>query len=138
LTSKGVNLALLKTEVRRVCGFPVLELVVGFLAFIAVTTIYTLQEITIQSEAQATFNGIVVDAVYDTMSAQFLPIGLFCGILVALSFARDYEQGLMQTLLSSPLSRSTVFIVKFVAVTVPLTLLTWGVTMFMIVKLLCF
>ncbi len=130
--SKGAKLVLLKTEVRRVWGFPVLELVVGFLAFIAVTTIYALQEITSQSEAQAIFNGLVVDSVYDTMSAQLLPIGLFCGILVALSFARDYEQGLMQTLLSSPLSRSTVFIVKFVAVTVPLTLLTWGVTMFMI------
>jgi len=132
MESKDAKLALLKTEVRRVWGFPVLELVVGFLAFIAVTTIYALQEITIQSKAQAIFNGLVVDSVYDTMSAQLLPIGLFCGILVALSFARDYEQGLMQTLLSSPLSRSTVFIVKFVAVTVPLTLLTWGVTMFMI------
>ncbi len=132
MESKDAKLALLKTEVKRVWGFPVLELAAGFLAFIAVTTIYTLQEITIQSEAQATFNGIVVNAVYDTMSVQLLPIGLFCGILVALSFARDYEQGLMQTLLSSPLSRSTVFIVKFVAVTVPLTLLTWGITMFMI------
>ncbi len=132
MDSNGAKLALLKTELRRVWGFPILELAVGFLALIAVTTIYTLQEITIPSAAQATFNGIVVNAVYDTMSTQLLPIGLFCGILVALSFAKDYEQGLMQTLLSSPLSRSTVFIVKFVAVTVPLTLLTWGITMFMI------
>jgi ABC-type transport system involved in multi-copper enzyme maturation permease subunit len=132
MESKDAKFELLKTEVRRVWGFPVLELALGFLAFIAVTTIYTLQEITIQSQAQATFNGVVVNAVYDTMSAQLLPIGLFCGILVALSFAKDYEQGLMQTLLSSPLSRSTVFIAKFVAVTVPLTLLTWGITMFMI------
>jgi ABC-type transport system involved in multi-copper enzyme maturation permease subunit len=132
MESKGANLALLKTEIRRVWGFPVLELAVGFLAFIAVTTVYTLHEIVNQSKAQAAFNGVVVDAVYGTMSAQLLPIGLFCGILVALSFAKDYEQGLMQALLSSPLSRSTVFIVKFVAVTVPLTLLTWGITMFMI------
>jgi ABC-type transport system involved in multi-copper enzyme maturation permease subunit len=132
MESNGAKLALLKTELRRVWGFPILELAAGFLALIAVTTIYTLQEITIPSAAQATFNGIVVNAVYDTMSTQLLPIGLFCGILVALSFAKDYEQGLMQTLLSSPLSRSTVFIVKFVAVTVPLTLLTWGITMFMI------
>jgi ABC-type transport system involved in multi-copper enzyme maturation permease subunit len=130
--SQDAKLALLKTELRRVWGFPVLELASGFLAFLAVTMIYTLQEISIQSQAQDTFNRIVVNAVYNTMSAQFLPIGLFCGILVALSFARDYEQGLMQTLLSSPLSRSTVFIVKFVAVTVPLTLLTWGITMFMV------
>jgi ABC-type transport system involved in multi-copper enzyme maturation permease subunit len=132
MESKGAKLALLKTEVKRVWGFPVLELAAGFLAFIAVTTIPTLMEIINQSKAQVTFNGVVVDAVYDTMSAQLLPIGLFCGILVALSFAKDYEQGLMQTLLSSPLSRSTVFIVKFVAVTVPLTLLTWGITTFMI------
>jgi ABC-type transport system involved in multi-copper enzyme maturation permease subunit len=132
MESKGAKLALLKTEVRRVWGFPVLELAVGFLAFIAVTTVYALHEIVLQSQAQATFNGLVVDAVYDAMSAQLLPIGLFCGILVALSFARDYEQGLMQTLLSSPLSRSTVFIVKFAAVTVPLTLLTWGITTFMV------
>jgi len=132
MESNGAKLALLKTELRRVWGFPILELAAGFLALIAVTTIYTLQEITIPSAAQATFNGIVVNAVYDTMSTQLLPIGLFCGILVALSFAKDYEQGLMQTLLSSPLSRSTVFIVKFVAVTVPLTLLTWGITVFMI------
>ncbi len=132
MESNGVKLALLRTEIRRVWGFPVLELAVGFLAFIAVTTIPTLQEITIQSEAQAIFNGLVANSVYDTMGAQLLPMGLFCGILVALSFAKDYEQGLMQTLLSSPLSRSTVFIVKFVAVTVPLTLLTWGVTTFMI------
>ncbi len=132
MSSKGAKLTLLKTEVRRVWGFPVLELAVGFLAFIAVTMIPTLQEIVNQSKAQATFNGVVAKSVYDAMSAQLLPIGLFCGILVALSFAKDYEQGLMQTLLSSPLSRSTVFVVKFVAVTVPLTLLTWGVTMFMI------
>ena len=132
MDSKIFNLALLKTEVRRIWGFPILELAVGFLALISVTTIPTLQEIVIQSQAQATFNTMVADAVYNVMNAQLLPIGLFCGILVALSFARDTEQGLMQTLLSSPLSRSTVFIVKFVAVVVPLTFLSWGITTLMI------
>ena len=129
---KNINLTLLKTEVRRIWGFPILELAVGFLALISVTTIPTLQDIVIQSEAQATFNMMVANAVYNTVTAQMLPIGLFCGILVALSFAKDYEQGLMQTLLSSPLSRSSVFIVKFAAVVVPLTLLSWGITTFMV------
>jgi ABC-type transport system involved in multi-copper enzyme maturation permease subunit len=47
---------------------------------------------------------------------------------MALSFARDYEQGLMQTLLSSPVSRSSLFIIKFLAVIVPLVFLSWGFT----------
>ena len=132
MDSKKANIALLKTEIRRIWGFPILELAVGFLALISVTTIPTLQDIVIQGEFQATFNTMVANAAYNTMSTQMLPIGLFCGILVALSFARDYEQGLMQTLLSSPLSRSTVFIVKFVAVVVPLTLLSWGITTFLV------
>ena len=129
MISKNAKLELLKTEIRRIWGFPVLELAIGFLTLIAVTTIRTLHQITNESKAQLILNGVVADSVYDIMNNQLLPIGLFCGILVALSFAKDYEQGLIQTLLSSPLSRSTVFIVKFVAVTTPLTLLTWGLTM---------
>lgn len=119
---------LFKTEIRKAWSFPIFELAAGFVALVSIATIPKLQEIVLQSQLQVTFNSLVADAVYSSVSAQMLPLGLFCGILVALSFARDYEQGLMQTLLSSPLSRSSVFIVKFLAVIVPLTFLSWGLT----------
>ncbi len=128
-----IDLTLLKTEIRKVWGLPTLELAVGFIVLISVATIPKLQEIVAQSAFQATFNSMITNAVYDSMSAQMLPLGLFCSILVALSFARDYEQGLMQTLLSSPISRSSAFIVKLVAVVVPLTFLSWGFTISLVV-----
>jgi ABC-type transport system involved in multi-copper enzyme maturation permease subunit len=73
---------------------------------------------------------MIVEALSKNMSAQLLPLTLFCGILMSLSFARDYEQGLMQTLLSSPISRSAIFIIKFMAIIVPLTLISWGLILF--------
>jgi ABC-type transport system involved in multi-copper enzyme maturation permease subunit len=126
------ELTLLKTEIRKVWGFPILELAVGFIVLVSVATIPKLQEIVAQPEFQTTLTSMITHGVYNSMNAQMLPLGLFCGILVALSFARDYEQGLMQTLLSSPLSRSSIFIVKLVAVVVPLTFLSWGFTMSMV------
>ena len=61
-----------------------------------------------------------------------LPWVIMCGVLMSLSFARDYEQGLMQSLLSVPVSRKLFFTVKFVAVVLPLTLLSWGFTTFFV------
>ncbi|MCW4024792.1 MAG: ABC transporter permease [Candidatus Bathyarchaeota archaeon] len=119
---------LLKAEIRRVWGRPILELALGFIVLISITTTPALFKIVTQTELQTTLNSLVTTVLYDNLTAQMLPLGLFCGILLALSFARDYEQGLMQTLLSAPVSRSSLFIVKFVAVVVPLTLLSWGVT----------
>jgi len=55
-----------------------------------------------------------------------------CAVLMSLSFARDYEQGMMQSLLSVPVSRESFFTVKFVAVILPLTLLSWGFTTFFV------
>jgi ABC-type transport system involved in multi-copper enzyme maturation permease subunit len=123
---------LLKAEIRRVWGRPILELALGFIVLISITTTPPLFKIVTQTELQTTLNNLVTTVLYDNLTAQMLPLGLFCGILLALSFARDYEQGLMQTLLSSPVSRSALFIVKFVAVVVPLTLLSWGVTVLVI------
>jgi len=49
---------------------------------------------------------------------------------MSLSFARDYEQGLMQSMLSLPISRTSLFTMKFLAVILPLTFLSWGFVIF--------
>ena len=127
-----MDLTLLKAEIRKVWSRPIFELAVGLVFLISLNSVPTLVEIMPLAEFQSTFNSMIVDALSDNMGSQMLPLVLLCGILVSLSFARDYEQGLMQTLMSLPISRASIFIVKFVAVVVPLTVLSWGVTVLVI------
>jgi len=123
---------LLKAELRKVWSRPTLEMAVALVFLIALAYISTLVEIMRLAEFQSTFNSLIIEAIYRIVNSQMLPLVLLSGILVSLSFARDYEQGLMQTLLSLPVSRASIFAVKFVAVVVPLTLLSWGTTVFVL------
>jgi ABC-type transport system involved in multi-copper enzyme maturation permease subunit len=124
---------LFKAEVRKAWSFPILEFAVGFVALVAINRVPALLDVALQSEFQSSFNSWVADALSSNITSQMLPLVILCGILVSLSFARDYEQGLMQTLLSSPVSRASVFIIKFLAVVIPLTLISWVVTLLILV-----
>jgi len=133
LTSFKTSLALFKAEVRKAWGFPILELAVGFVALVSIPTIQPLLDVALAGNFQSFFNSLVATTLHSNISSQMLALTILCGILVSLSFARDYEQGLMQTLLSSPVSRSSVFIIKFLAVIIPLTLASWVVTLLLLV-----
>jgi ABC-type transport system involved in multi-copper enzyme maturation permease subunit len=122
------SLSLFNAEFRKAWSFPILELAVGLVALISISSIQTLQQIVAQPNFEATFNSLVVNSLSATMNSQLLLLGLLCGILVSLSFTRDYEQGLTQTLLSWPISRSSLFVVKLVVVVLPLALLSWILT----------
>ncbi|HDQ06938.1 MAG TPA: hypothetical protein ENN36_09520 [Candidatus Bathyarchaeota archaeon] len=128
-----MDLALLKADISKVWGRPTFELAVGLVFFISITSVQILFEITTVSGFQSDFNYLVTESLVRITSTQMLPLVILSGILVSLSFARDYEQGLMQTLLSLPVSRTSIFAIKFVAVVLPLTLLSWGITLFIMV-----
>lgn len=127
-----MDFTLLKAELQKVWGRPIFELTLGLVFLISLNSVSTLFEIATQSGLQSKFTTLVTESLVDIMSFQMLPLVLFCGLIVSLSFARDYEQGQMQTLLSLPVSRASLFAVKFVAVVVPLTLVSWGVTLFVV------
>lgn len=133
----NLDLTLLKAEVRKVWSRPTLELAVGLVFMIALSSISTVVEIMMLAQFPSKFNSLVIEAISTSVVTQMLPLVLLSGILVSLSFARDYEQGLMQTLLSLPVSRASIFAVKFVAVVVPLTLLSWGITVFVLLLNFC-
>ena len=121
---------LLKADMRKVWSRPTFELAVGLAFFISITSVQTLFEVTTVS---ADFYSVITETLVRVTTTQMLPLVILSGILVSLSFARDYEQGLMQTLLSLPVSRTSIFAVKFVAVVLPLILLSWGITLFIMV-----
>ncbi|MCW4004285.1 MAG: ABC transporter permease [Candidatus Bathyarchaeota archaeon] len=127
LTFFKTDIELFRAEIRKVWGFPILELAVGLIALISISSVQTVQQIVIQPDFQATFVSDIAESLSSVLNQQILFLGLLCGILISLSFARDYEQGLIQTLLSSPVSRFSIFIVKFFAVVLPLALLAWGI-----------
>ncbi len=127
-----MNLTLLKAELQKVWSRPIFELTLGLVFLISLNSTSTLFEIATQSDLQSKFSTLVAESFVNIMSFQMLPLVLFCGLIVSLSFARDYEQGQMQTLLSLPVSRASLFAVKFAAVVIPLALVSWGVTVFVV------
>jgi ABC-type transport system involved in multi-copper enzyme maturation permease subunit len=130
LVGANASLALFKAEIKKVWSRPILELAVVLIALISVSAIPTLVQIDVQSESQSAFQLMVISGVSDIMTQQMLPLVILCAILMSLSFARDYEQGLMQAVLSLPISRTSLFILKFLAVILPLTFLSWGFILF--------
>ncbi|MGD2066782.1 MAG: ABC transporter permease subunit [Candidatus Bathyarchaeota archaeon] len=130
---KNFDWTLLKADMRKVWSRPTFELAVGLVFFMSITSVQTLFKVTTVTGLDSAFNTIVTDFLVRIINTQMLPLVILSGILVSLSFARDYEQGLMQTLLSLPVSRTSIFTVKFVAIVLPLTLLSWGITLFIMV-----
>lgn len=128
--AKTLNTLLLKAELQKVWNRPIFELALALVFLMAVGNASTLYEITVQTRLQSVFSGLVAESLIRGMSYQMLPLVLFSGLLVSLSFAQDYEQGLIQTMFSLPVSRASIFVVKFVAIVIPLTLLSWGATVF--------
>ena len=132
-----MDLELLKAEIRKVWGRPIFELAVALVFFISLNSVQTLFEISTFPRLQSEISRLVAFSLIRITGAQMLPLVLLCGILVSLSFARDYEQGQMQTLLSLPVSRTSLFTIKFVAVVLPLTLLSWALTLLVLLLNYC-
>ncbi|MEM2081122.1 MAG: ABC transporter permease subunit [Candidatus Bathyarchaeia archaeon] len=132
-TGAKAILALFKAELQKDWNTPILEFAVILMTLISISAIPTLVKISVQNDAYSTFRLMVINGVSDIVTSQMLPLIMLCAILMALSFARDYEQGLMQSLLSSPISRTSLFILKFLAVILPLTALSWGFLIFFLI-----
>lgn len=130
--SVRAGLALLKAEMGKVWGRPILEITVALMAVMAIVSVRPLTEIVLHSEFPAAFQSAITGSVSSTVASLMLPWVIMCAVLMSLSFARDYEQGIMQSLLSVPVSRKLFFTIKFVAVILPLTLLSWGFTTFFV------
>ena len=126
------GLSLLKAEMEKVWGRPILEITVALMAVMTIISVSPLTEIVRHSEFSVAFQSAITGSVSATVASLMLPWVIMCAVLMSLSFARDYEQGLMQSLLSVPVSRKLFFTVKFVAVVLPLVLLSWGFTTFFV------
>jgi len=128
-----VSLALLKAEMGKVWDRPILEITVALMAVLSLASIQPVTtEIYCHSAFSIAFQSVVTMSVSTTVASLMLPWVIMCGVLMALSFARDYESGLMQSLLSVPVSRKLFFVIKFFAVVLPLVLLSWGFTTFFV------
>jgi len=130
--SVRVGLTLLKAEIGKVWGRPILEVTVSLMAVLTIVSVQPITQIVNHSEFSTIFQSAITGSVSATVASLMLPCIIMCAVLMALSFARDYESGLMQSLLSVPVSRKLFFTVKFVAVILPLALLTWGLTTFFV------
>jgi len=130
--SVKAGLALLKAEMGKVWRSPILEITIALMAIMSVTAVTSLNELVVHSEFSAAFQSMIAGSVSATMILLLLPLVVMCAVLMSLSFARDYEQGLMQSVLSLPVSRRLFFITKFFAIVLPLVLISWVLTMFFV------
>lgn len=118
--------SLLKAEAERVWSRPVLELTLVLVFLLSMSAIQPLISIIPPDRLETEVFSIAADSITLYAETLTLFLSIICAILAALSFAKDYEQGLLQTLLSLPLSRSLIFASKLIAITAPITLLAWA------------
>jgi ABC-type transport system involved in multi-copper enzyme maturation permease subunit len=111
---------------------PILEITVVLMAVMSVSVIRPFTEFYKQAAFSDAFQTFLSKSVSGTVTSLMLPLIVMCAVLLSLSFARDYESGLMQSILSTPVSRKSFFVVKFFAVVLPLTLLSWFFTTFFV------
>ncbi len=130
--SLKAGLALLKAELGKVWARPILEITVALMAVMATYLVQPITRVVNQSIFSLTLQSVVTENVSSVVSSLMLPLVVMCAVLMSLSFARDYESGLMQSILSAPVSRKMLFTVKFFAVVLPLALLTWIFTTFFV------
>ncbi|NLE06139.1 MAG: ABC transporter permease subunit [Crenarchaeota archaeon] len=126
------SLALLKVEMEKVWSRPILEITIALMIIMAIMYTGPLTGIFPLLEFDAALNSALIGSVSSTANSLMFPCVIMCAVLMTLSFARDYEQGMMQSILSVPVSRGVYFVVKFFAVVLPLVLLSWGVTAFLV------
>ncbi len=130
--SLKAGLALLKAELGKVWARPILEITVALMAVMATYLVQPITRVVSHSDFSVTLQSVVAENVSSVVSSLMLPLVVMCAVLMSLSFARDYESGLMQSILSAPVSRKMLFTVKFFAVVLPLALLTWIFTTFFV------
>jgi ABC-type transport system involved in multi-copper enzyme maturation permease subunit len=130
--SLKAGLALLKAEMGKVWARPILEITVALMAVMATYLVQPITQVVSHSDFSVTLQSVVAENVVSVVSSLMLPLIVMCAVLMSLSFARDYESGLMQSILSEPVSRKMLFTVKFFAVVLPLALLTWIFTTFFV------
>ncbi len=130
--SVRAGLALLKAELGKVWARPILEITVALMAVMATYLVQPITRVVSHSTFSVTLQSVVTENVSSVVSSLMLPLVVMCAVLMSLSFARDYESGLMQSILSAPVSRKMLFTVKFFAVVLPLALLTWIFTTFFV------
>ncbi|MDR0460292.1 MAG: hypothetical protein LBH62_02475 [Nitrososphaerota archaeon] len=130
--STRAGLALLRAEIGKVWGRPILEITVALMAVLTLMSVQSITKLVTLADFPSIFRYTVMTSVSATVGSLMLPWVIMCGVLMALSFARDYESGLMQSLLSMPVSRKLFFVVKFFAVVLPLVLLSWVFTTFFV------
>jgi ABC-type transport system involved in multi-copper enzyme maturation permease subunit len=130
--SLKAGLALLKAELGKVWARPILEITVALMAVMATYLVQPITRVVSHSDFSVAIQSVVTENVSSVVSSLMLPLVVMCAVLMSLSFARDYESGLMQSILSAPVSRKILFTVKFFAVVLPLTLLTWIFTTFFV------
>ena len=123
--SLKAGLALLKAELGKVWARPILEITVALMAVMATYLVQPITQVVGHTAFTVTLESVVIKNVSTVVSSLMLPLVVMCAVLMSLSFARDYESGLMQSILSAPVSRKMLFTVKFFAVVLPLALLTW-------------
>jgi len=124
--------ALLRSEMSKVWAKPILELTVAFMAVMAIFMVQPFTEIVDHSKFSIFFQSALTGSISHIVSSLMLSLVVMCGVLMALSFAKDYESGLMQSILSVPVSRKMFFVAKFFAVVLPLALLSWVLTTFFV------
>lgn len=116
---------LFKAELGKSWRRPTLELTIALLALIGAGTITDdVYLSSLDRLDKELFRRISYTTVVSFQQLELL-MGLLCSILASLSFARDYEQGLLQTLMSLPISRTRLFLAKLLAIVVPLTVVSW-------------
>ncbi|MDR2707939.1 MAG: ABC transporter permease [Nitrososphaerota archaeon] len=128
----GTGWTLLKAEMGKVWDRPILEITVALMSVLVLSSASPHFSFELSSQFSANFWYMLTGSVSLSVKALLLPLVVMCGVLVALSFARDYESGLMQSVLSLPVSRKMFFVAKFFAIILPLTLLSWGFTTFFV------
>jgi hypothetical protein len=130
--SVRAGLSLLRAELGKVWGKPILEITVALMVVLTLISVQPITDIFSHSEFSSVFQDALTRSVSTTVASLMLPWVIMCGVLMALSFARDYESGLMQSILSVPVSRRLFFVVKFFAIVLPLVLLSWVFTTFFV------
>lgn len=121
---------LLKAEFGKSWRRPILELAVVLVAVIAVGAAENKVFIRKLDNPNVDLFEEMANTAVVSFSWLELLTGVICSILTALSFARDYDQGLIQTLPSLHISRERLFLTKLIAIVVPLTVISWGYTAF--------
>jgi len=117
-------------EFRALLRMPVLELVTVLFFFVAFSQLFSLgygirvmgASSVMSVEAPMVMSKLLTTLASLRISEAYFPFMIFAALFCALTFANEIEKGTMKGYLSLPVSRAGLFVSKFLAVWVPLTL----------------